>query len=120
MAKLIFDYPFMEKEYILDKDEIYIGRLATNDLSIPDYKIFKKLPVITQKELLNLLTKVSRRHAKITFKNGKYYIQDIGTKGVGSKYGTYVNEVKLEVKKEYPLSPGDRIRFGSVECIFED
>ncbi len=119
MAKLIFNYPFMDKEYILGKSEIYVGRLNTNDIPIPDYKVFKKLPIVTQKEFLNLLTKISRRHARITFKDGTYYIEDIGTKGIGSTYGTYVNGVRLEAKKPYPLSSGDRIKFGPVECVFE-
>lgn len=120
MAKLTFNYQFMKQEYVLDKDEMSIGRMASNDISIPSYEIFKKLPLETQKSLINQLTRISRRHARITNKNGTYFVEDMGTTGWGSAYGTYVSELRLEVKKPYPLKSGNKIRLGTVECVFLD
>ncbi|MCM8762204.1 MAG: FHA domain-containing protein [Candidatus Omnitrophica bacterium] len=119
MAKLAFNYPFMEREYKLEgRDVFYIGRINTNDITIPDYPLFRKLPPSSQKLLLNDLTKVSRIHAKITKKEDKWYIEDIGTQGLGSNFGTFVNELRLEVKKPYLLQNNDKIRLGTIEFIF--
>lgn len=118
MAKLVFDYPFMEKEYKLEKEKIYIGREVKNDITIPDYKIFKSLPQNAQRLYIETLMKVSRIHARITKKEDGWYLEDVGTGGLGSQYGTYVNMGRLEVKKPYKLENGDKIRFGPIECEF--
>jgi len=121
MAKLIFDYPFMKKEYDLEKfgkDEIYVGRIEKNDITIPDYKLFKKLPVADQRFYAKDLIKVSRVHAKFTKQRNKWFIEDVGTKGVGSNFGTYVNEARIEVKKPYSLQNNDKIKFGPIDCAF--
>ena len=68
MAKLIFNYPFMRREYDLEKfgkNEIYIGRVGKNDITIPDYKLFKKLPMETQRLYAKDLVKVSRIHENL-------------------------------------------------------
>lgn len=119
MAKLVFNYPYMEKEYKLEgKDTFYIGRLNTNDITIPHYGLFIKLTTASQTLLAKDLTKVSRVHARITKKENHWYIEDVGTQGLGSNYGTFVNEARLEVKKPYMLQNNDKIRFGPVECVF--
>lgn len=122
MAKLIFNYPFMEKEYILDnsKSKIDIGRVNTNNIMIPDYRIFKVIPPAQQRLLMNDLIKISRIHARLTYnpKDNNWYVEDIGTQGLGSNYGTFVNSARLEVKKPYQLTNNDKIRFGPIECIF--
>ncbi|MCM8833150.1 MAG: FHA domain-containing protein [Candidatus Omnitrophica bacterium] len=118
MAKLVFDYPFMDKEYELIKEKIYIGRQNANDISIPNYNLFKSLPDSTKKLYLDSLMKVSRIHARITKKHDGWYIEDIGTTGLGSQYGTYVNMARLEVKKPYKLIDNDEIRFGPIKCRF--
>ncbi|MFN4226926.1 MAG: FHA domain-containing protein [Candidatus Ratteibacteria bacterium] len=118
MAKLVFDYPFMDKEYELTKEKIYIGRQNTNDISIPNYNYFKSLPESTKRLYLDSLMKVSRIHARITKKQDGWYIEDIGTTGLGSQYGTYVNMARLEVKKPYKLEDNDEIRFGPIKCKF--
>ena len=118
MAKLVFNYPFMEKEYKLEKEVIYIGRSTNNDITIPDYNLFKKLPLSTQKMYMDQLTKVSRIHARLTRKGETWYLEDVGTRGLGSNYGTYVNDARLEVKKPYALQNNDKLKFGPVECIF--
>ena len=62
--------------------------------------------------------RVSRIHARITKKGDGWYIEDIGTHGLGSEYGTYVNMARLEVKKPYKLVDNDEIRFGAIKCKF--
>jgi len=119
MAKLVSNYPFMEKEVKLEgKDTFYIGRLNSNDITIPNYALFTKLSPSSQKLLLNDLTKVSRVHAKLTKKDDKWYLEDIGTQGLGSNFGTFVNDARLEVQKPYLLQNNDRIKFGPIECTF--
>lgn len=120
MAKLVFDYPFMAKEYELKKEKVLIGRQNTNDITIPDYKYFQNLPETTQRLYLNTLTKVSRIHARITRKDDGWYIEDVGTNGLGSQYGTYVNMARLEIKKPYKLVNGDIIQIGPIKCKFEE
>jgi pSer/pThr/pTyr-binding forkhead associated (FHA) protein len=122
MAKLIFNYLFMKSEYNLDsgKSKIDVGRVNTNDLIIPDYALFKKLSPDAQRMLINDLTKVSRVHARFTYNSGdnNWYVEDTGTQGLGSNYGTFVNDARLEVKKPYRLTNNDKIKFGPIECIF--
>jgi len=50
---------------------------------------------------------VSRRHAQITFEDGKYMLVDLG-----SRHGTYLNG-KL-IKDRAPLSEGDTLAFGTL------
>jgi len=118
MAKLVFNYSFAQKEYKIEKEITMIGRAPENDIVIPDYSLFKKLSMLEQRLYLNNLKNVSRIHARITLKDNQYYIEDIGTKGLGSNYGTYINDVRIEVKKPYPLTDKDNIKFGPIETIF--
>lgn len=119
MAKLVFNYIFMEHEYNLEgKEKATVGRINTNDLVIPNYALFKKLAPDSQKTMINDLTKVSRFHAVLTMhEDKKWYVEDTGSKGLGSNYGTFVNELRLEVKKPYPLNNNDKLKFGPIECI---
>lgn len=110
----------MQKEYKLQKDTVMIGRDPKNDLVIPDYSLFKKLYPAEQRLHLNNLKNVSRVHARVTVKDGQYFLEDIGTKGLGSNYGTYVNNLRLEVKKPYLLNSNDSIKFGAIEAAFID
>ncbi len=81
------------KEYGLDKDEITIGRLASNDVALPDDR------------------SVSRRHAVIRRSNVGYVIED-----QQSNNGTYVDGEKIL----YPfvLHNGQSIKVGSNELTF--
>src|SRR5579883_2965683 len=81
------------KEYGLDKDEITIGRLASNDVALPDDR------------------SVSRRHAVIRRSNVGYVIED-----QQSNNGTYVDGEKIL----YPfvLHNGQSIKVGANELTF--
>ncbi len=118
MARLIFNYPFIGREYRLEKETTMIGRAPENDLSIPDYGMFRKMTLLEQRTYLSTLKNVSRIHARITVRGGQYFIEDIGTSGQGSNYGTFINEIRLEAKKPYPLSDNDHLRFGPIETVF--
>lgn len=79
--------------YVLDKDEITIGRAPENDLVIQDGSI-------------------SRYHAKIHREADTWRITDLG-----SKNGTHVNDVGAPVS---PLSDGDAILLGKFPMTFRD
>lgn len=55
---------------------------------------------------------VSRRHAAIRLHEGKFLIRDLG-----SRSGTNVNWIRLEDDESVRIRTGDRIRFGSTECV---
>lgn len=55
---------------------------------------------------------ISRRHARIYFVDGQYWIEDSG-----SLNGTSVNARRLTIGKPHPLAPGDHIRFA--DTFFE-
>src|SRR6266567_3119936 len=56
---------------------------------------------------------ISRRHAEITYANGQYELQDLG-----SSNGTFVNEARLQPDKAHILKHNDRVRFGQVAFVF--
>lgn len=55
---------------------------------------------------------LSRRHAEIIANNGSWLLKDLG-----SANGTYLNGNRVE--RDSPLKPGDRIRLGDTEIVFE-
>jgi NADPH-dependent 2,4-dienoyl-CoA reductase/sulfur reductase-like enzyme len=52
---------------------------------------------------------VSRRHAEITYANGYFLLCDLG-----SKNGTFLNNIRLEPHSVHILNPHDQVRFGTV------
>lgn len=56
---------------------------------------------------------VSRTHAKITCRAGKYYISDLGSLNC-----TYVNGAKLNPNQEVALNKGDKIKLSDEEFEF--
>ena len=48
---------------------------------------------------------ISRKHCKITFQNGSYYLIDLG-----SANGTYINDSVLTKGCAYPLNSGDTVK----------
>ncbi len=81
-----------QMEFELGERPITIGRSPEADVVILDEK-------------------ASRIHCGIRFWDGEFYIKDLK-----SKNGTYVNGERIDMVK---LTPGDRIRIGSVTMIFE-
>lgn len=58
---------------------------------------------------------ISRRHAKIFRRAGKYFlVEEIGTMN-----GTFVNNVRIETGVPTEMKPGDEIRCGLVPLLFE-
>ncbi len=75
---------------------VTVGRTANNDLVFDDGS-------------------VSRFHAWFQEEEGAWSVAD-----AGSKNGTQLEGKKLTGKKLYPLGPGARLKFGSVEVVFLD
>src|SRR3712207_2596763 len=76
--------PDLGKKYVLDSEEFTIGRDQKNNIVVE-------------------LDNVSRRHAKITTRNGKSVVADLG-----STNGTFVSDE--EVKGEAQLRSGDFVK----------
>ncbi len=56
---------------------------------------------------------VSRRHARIFFQDGMYWVEDLG-----STNGVFVNQGP-RILKPTPLKPGDRIAFATLTFVFQ-
>ncbi|MCY1030837.1 FHA domain-containing protein [Corallococcus sp. BB11-1] len=80
------------RELAFEQAEVKIGRTSENDLVLHDHG-------------------VSRRHARITTRDGRYFAED-----VGSANGTQLNGQPLGGQKQ--LCDGDRITVGPVEFTF--
>ena len=78
--------PELGKKYILDEEDFTIGRDVKNNIVVD-------------------LDNVSRRHARITTKQGKSFVVDLG-----STNGTYLNDE--EVLEETLLRTGDYVKVG--------
>jgi len=61
---------------------------------------------------------ISSPHAKIICEEDDYYIVDIGKDGKGSKYGTFVNEDKLEPQVKLSIKDGDIIKLCRLDYTF--
>jgi signal transduction histidine kinase/CheY-like chemotaxis protein len=72
-----------------NKDLVYIGRSAGNDIQIKEKHI-------------------SRTHLKVTRKHGRYFIEDLG-----SENGTYVKGELIPPNRESEINPGDPVRIGN-------
>ena len=80
--------------YILEGDQMTIGRDSTNEIVINDAEI-------------------SRRHSRLTFQGGKYVLEDLG-----STNGTFVNGQRLAGPRV--LKSGEVVSFGEqIVLVFE-
>ena len=80
--------------FMLEGDNITIGRDPTNSITINDAEI-------------------SRRHARLTFQGGKYVLEDLG-----STNGTFVNGQRLAGPRV--LKSGEVVSFGEqIVLVFE-
>jgi serine phosphatase RsbU (regulator of sigma subunit) len=88
---LIFVHATEQRTLYLDHTPFSIGRKMDKDLAIAD-------------------PRVSRDHALILSENGKFFVQD-----QGSKHGTFVNGEKVERRQ---LERNDRLEFGARDTIY--
>jgi hypothetical protein len=58
---------------------------------------------------------LSRQHAVITWRDGVFYVKEVKA----TRNGTFVNGQRVAVGTDIPLAPGDRLRFGLVELVFQ-
>jgi tRNA A-37 threonylcarbamoyl transferase component Bud32 len=84
--------PLAGQCYTLHQDTTTIGRTAGNDIIVPD-------------------PTVSRRHARLVFHGGQWYLEDLD-----SSNGTFVNGVRIA--RPAPLLEGDELRLGDEAMEF--
>jgi len=77
-----------QQSWVLKPGEYILGRFPTNDIVIPD-------------------PYVSRRHARIFYRNGKWFIEDLG-----STNGTIVDNEDIRGKGTRELKDGSEIVVG--------
>ena len=92
------------KQFMLSAEESQIGRWDADGGVFPDIDLDSDDPE----------AKVSRRHARITIVEGKYFVEDLG-----STNGTFVNRGKrLSPGTRQPLNDGDEIIVGKTFLRF--
>lgn len=64
--------------------------------------------------LIDIKRSVSRRHARITMKEGAFYLVE----EVGALNGTFINGVKIVTGEPSPLKDNDRVSVGTVNLVF--
>jgi len=84
--------------------ETYLGRKDLTSGFVPDVDLTEEDPDRF----------VSRRHAKIIFRENKFYI----TEEVGAMNGTFLNGEKVNPGIFYPLKNGDEITLSLITLIF--
>jgi pSer/pThr/pTyr-binding forkhead associated (FHA) protein len=84
-----------QTDHELTEEILTIGRAPDNVFHIDDVSI-------------------SSHHARISPSSDGYLLKDLG-----STNGTMVNGNTLEADTEYTLKPGDKIRFGKVDAVFD-
>jgi pSer/pThr/pTyr-binding forkhead associated (FHA) protein len=104
-AKLVIERgKSVGKQFLLSGAESQIGRWDADGGIFPDVDLDSDDPE----------AKVSRRHARITLRDGKYFLEDLG-----STNGTFVNRGKrLAPGTRQPLNDGDEIIVGKTFLRF--
>jgi hypothetical protein len=104
-AKLVIERgKSVGKQFMLSAEESQIGRWDADGGVFPDVDLDSDDPE----------AKVSRRHARITMVEGKYFVEDLG-----STNGTFVNRGKrLSPGTRQPLKDGDEIIVGKTFLRF--
>lgn len=105
-AKLVIERgKSVGKQFMLTAEESQIGRWDADGGVFPDVDLDSDDPE----------AKVSRRHARITVVEGKYFVEDLG-----STNGTFVNRGKrLPPGTRQPLNDGDEIIVGKTFLRFK-
>jgi hypothetical protein len=92
------------KQFLINSAESNIGRWDADGGIFPDVDLDSDDPE----------AKVSRRHARITYNDGKYFLEDLG-----STNGTFINRGKrLAPGVGQPLNDGDEIIVGKTFLRF--
>lgn len=86
-----------DKEFVLDKDVITIGRQSPADGIFPDIDLTE----------VDEEAYVSRRHARILRKDDGFIFEDLG-----SSNGSFINNVRIAQGVQQFLNEGDVIRLG--------
>lgn len=87
------------------------GQTAVTDFSTGEIVIGRANPQSPPDLDLSVDESVSRRHARIWWRDDSYWIEDLG-----SSYGTFVNDVRLEYRRQ--LRPEDIVRIGTTTlCV---
>ncbi|MCM0605320.1 MAG: FHA domain-containing protein [Xanthomonadaceae bacterium] len=93
LGRLVFEDGFgNQKEFIIDRDEISIGRARDCDLPIDDKRL-------------------SRKHILIQRMGIKFILKDLQ-----SANGTFINDIQIQ---EQELESGNTIRIGDTQLLFE-
>ena len=105
-AKLVIERgKSVGKQFLLNTAESQIGRWDADGGIFPDVDLDSDDPE----------AKVSRRHARIIFADGKYALEDLG-----STNGTFINRGKrLSPGTRQPLNDGDEIIVGKTFLRFQ-
>ena len=64
---------------------------------------------------LDVERSLSRRHARIVFHDGQFFLRE----EIGTNNGTFVGQQRLATGKEQALKRGDRVRVGRLDFVFE-
>jgi serine phosphatase RsbU (regulator of sigma subunit)/pSer/pThr/pTyr-binding forkhead associated (FHA) protein len=96
----------------LNLDRMVLGRDAGCDIIINETMIRRSTP--------GRADSISRKHAIILRKEGRYYIEDGDGRGNKSRNGTYVNDQRVPYPGRVPLQSNDRIRLCDFSCVFQE
>lgn len=96
-----------ERSHQLRPGESVVGRLSREDpwgVYLKDVESLVKMGVEDPT--------VSRIHAVFLLNDEGLQVEDRGTRGKGSRNGTFVNGKRLEPRKPVKIEPGDEVRLG--------
>ena len=92
------------KFFLLDKDEMTIGRKSPADGIFPDIDLSDDDPEAF----------ISRRHGRVVKQGGEFIFED-----TGSSNGSFVNDTRVNASVQHPLKEGDLLRLGKTELVFK-
>ncbi|BCW92702.1 MAG: adenylate cyclase [Thermoanaerobaculum sp.] len=93
MAELVWEEAGSGRKVTLEEGPVGIGRAADNVVTLKDFS-------------------VSRHHARLELRDGKWWIVDLGSTNGVKVNGTYVQEA--------PLAHGDTIHIGNFQLTFRE
>ncbi len=77
-------------------------------ITMPEYRIGKKRDSVDG--CITFSNAVSRVHCRIAERGGRYYVEDMG-----SANGTFINGMRINPGREFPLTPGDTLKMADLE-----